>query len=354
MLRFLADGGECAKLIRAHDWSSSPLGPPEAWSPTLKTNVATMLGSRFPQSLFWGPDLILIYNDGYAPMLGNKPVAIGKPLREAWSDVWAEIEPIAQRALAGEPTFIEDFELTTERSGVAEKAWFTFCYSPVRDEYGAVVGVLDTVVETTQTVLARERIQLLNSELAHRMKNTFSVINAIAAQTFGTGDEDNSPQVRFAERLNALSSAQHILLEGSMGRAAIGRIISGTLAPHLPARDVTIVEGPDWQLTGKQVFALALAIHELATNAAKYGALSVPDGRIAVRWNGGTPGTDDPFELIWQETGVGRLDRPKRTGFGTRLITRVLPMEFGGSVELAYGDDGLRFVLSSSMRNLGA
>lgn len=354
MLKFLEGGGACADLIRDFDWLSSPLGDPARWDVVLKTNVSTILGSRFPQCLFWGPELIMIYNDGFAPLMGKKPCGIGLPVSEVWSDVWDGLQPIADKALAGEPTFNQNYELQTERNGHPETAWFTFSYSPVRDENGRVVGVLNTVVETTETVLAKQRIELVNNELAHRMKNTFSVINAIAAQTFGAGEGRDSPQARFASRLSAMAAAQDVLLMGNMGRAQIGQIIAATLAPHLPNRAALKMEGPDWMLTGKQVFALALAIHELATNAAKYGAFSVPAGQVLVRWNGGTPGSDEPFELIWEETGVGLIERPERTGFGTRLITRILPMEFGGKVDLEYGGNGLRFVFASTMRNLRA
>ena len=354
MLSFLKGGGACAEAILQHDWSNSPLGDPRGWSPVLKTTVATMLASRFPQSVFWGPELILIYNDGYAPLMGKKPCGIGLPVAEVWSDVWEGLAPIADAAMAGDPTFNEDYELLTERNGFPESAWFTFCYSPVRDEMGKVVAVLNTVVETTQTVLAKRRIELLNHELAHRMKNTFSVVNAISAQTFGAGEDEDSPQERFAQRLSALSSAQDLLLTGEWGKVAIDQIVKGTLAPHIPDTDTVRIEGPPLVLAGKQVFGLALALHELATNAAKYGALAKPSGKIAVTWRAGEPGSDEPFELVWAESGVGSVSAPSRVGFGTRLVTRALPMEFGGEAQVDYGPDGLTFTLSSTMRTLKA
>ena len=354
MFNFLAGGGSCAELIRAHDWSASPLGPPEQWDPVLKATLGTMLGSLFPKCMFWGPDLIMLYNDGYAPMLGRKPMAIGQPMREVWSDIWDQVEPMAKRALAGEPTFIEDYEITTDRNGYPEQAWFTFCLSPVRDEFGTVFAVFNTVVETTQTVLAKQRIELVNNELAHRMKNTFSVVNAIAAQTFGMSEDKDAPQTRFASRLSALAKAQDVLIGGTMGRAGIRQIVEGTLAAHLPDRDALFLEGPDWQLTGRQVFALALALHELATNAVKYGAFGKPTGSVAVRWSGGAPGSDEPFEFLWQESGVGPVQKPSRNGFGSRLITRILPSEFGGDAEIDYGTDGVTFSFTTTMRKLSA
>lgn len=354
MLSFLAAGGTCAELIRAHDWAASQLGPPEQWTPTLKTNAATMLGSLFPMCLFWGPDLLMLYNDGYAAMLGRKPVAIGQPMREAWSDVWDQVEPMAKRALAGEPTFIEDFEITTDRNGYPEEAWFTFCLSPVRDEFGTVVAVFNTVVETTETVLAKQRIELINNELAHRMKNTFSVVNAIAAQTFGMSEDADAPQARFASRLSALAKAQDVLTAGTMGRAGIRQIVQSALAAHVPDREALSLDGPDWLLTGRQVFAMALALHELATNAAKYGAFASPSGAVAVSWSGGEPGSDEPFKFRWEESGVGPVKKPSRNGFGSRLITRILPSEFGGDAAIDYGADGVTFSFTTTMRKLSA
>lgn len=352
MLSFLEGGGACAATIRQLDWRDNPLGPPESWSTVLKIIVGTMLSSRFPKCLLWGPEGIMLYNDDYIPLMGSKPCAMGRPVAEVWSDVWGEIGPIFDKAMAGEASFFDSLELHTQRNGFDESAWFTFSYTPVRNEFGTVLGVLDTVVEVTETVLAKQRIELLNGELAHRMKNTFAVINAISSQTFGTVEDKDSPQARFSERLHALSAAQDLLLHGEWGRVSLKQIVQNTLAPHVPRSDALAIEGPELALVGRQVFGLALALHELATNAAKYGAFARPDGRVNVRWQVGNPGSDEPFELVWEESGVGPVERPARTGFGTGLITRALPMEFGGTAQIDYGEDGVRFCLTSSMRTL--
>lgn len=354
MLRFLEGGGECAGLIAARDWTETPLGPPEQWGAVLKTTVATILASRFPQALFWGQEGTLIYNDGYAPLMGAKEAPMGRPVARVWADVWDDVKPLFDRAMAGEASFIEDFELTTTRNGHPEQAWFTFGYSPVRDEFGKVVAVLDTVVETTETVLAKRRNELLNRELAHRMKNTFSVINAISSQTFGSHHGEGSPQQRFAERLDALAAAQDLLLGGNWGRVELNQLLASTLSPHLPHDEAVSIDGPPLSLAGKQVFGLALAIHELATNAVKYGAFAQPDGSVVLEWQAGRPGSDDPFVLTWTERGVGPVEKPKRVGFGKRLIMRALPMEFGGESKIDYGEDGIRFTLTSTMKSIKA
>ncbi|RYX93146.1 MAG: response regulator [Comamonadaceae bacterium] len=165
---FHSGGGAMGARIRAFDWASTELGPLQDWSAPLRIAVDSMMGSNFPGCIFWGPNLIAIYNDGYAPMLGNKPDALGMPLRVTWQEAWPDLQPIALKALAGESTFIEDFALQINRHGFDELAYFTFCYSPLYDAEGLILGMLDTVVETTSKVVAdrharaeRERQQRL-------------------------------------------------------------------------------------------------------------------------------------------------------------------------------------------------
>ncbi|MGV3683565.1 MAG: PAS domain-containing protein [Acidovorax sp.] len=144
--------------IRAFDWSTTRLGPIAHWPASLRIAVDMLLASDFPACLFWGADLIAIYNDGYHTILGGKGEALGQPLRVTWSEAWDGLKPIAEKALAGESTFIEDFEMHIDRGGAAlEEAFFTFCYSPWFDEHGAIVAMLDTVVETTDKVLAERK-----------------------------------------------------------------------------------------------------------------------------------------------------------------------------------------------------
>ncbi len=147
--------------LRAFDWAATPLGPISHWSAALRVTVDQMMTSKFPACLFWGPDLIAVYNDGYRVMLGTKPEALGVPLRVTWAEVWEQLQPIAAKARAGESTFVEDYLIRTERSGRLQDAWFTFNYGPVFDEHGVIVGMLDTVVETTGQVQARARQQAM-------------------------------------------------------------------------------------------------------------------------------------------------------------------------------------------------
>ena len=163
MTDWLQSYGEMAERVRSHDWEGTPLGLPEQWPDVLKTTVALSMASHFPQAIVWGPDLITLYNDAFLPILGSKPEALGRPFNEVWREVWSDIGPIVQAAFEGQATYIENFPLIIERGGGPEPAYFTFCYSPIRDQFGKVVGMLDTVTETTSTVLMTQRLAVLDA-----------------------------------------------------------------------------------------------------------------------------------------------------------------------------------------------
>ncbi|AGA74019.1 hybrid sensor histidine kinase/response regulator [Pseudomonas plecoglossicida] len=162
MAKWLDGGGLMAERIRNHDWAATPLGPLEYWPDPLKTSLALCLASRFPQAVLWGPDLLTLHNDAFSQILGQKPSALGIPFRAVWQEAWADIGHMANRALAGEAVYIEDFPLVIDRNGGPERAYFTFCYSPIRDYDGKVLGMLDTVTETTASVLANQRLNFLD------------------------------------------------------------------------------------------------------------------------------------------------------------------------------------------------
>ncbi|MGY1723966.1 PP2C family protein-serine/threonine phosphatase [Blastococcus sp. SYSU DS0533] len=150
------------RMVLEHDWAGTPLGPQRDWSPTLRTAVSICLNSRFPMLLMWGPELVMVYNDGYAPILGGRhPAALGGRAAEVWPDVWADIEPMIAEVHAGGATYDEDLPLTMTRHGYDEETYFTFAYSPVVEPGGTVVGLLDTVVETTSQVLTARRLGVL-------------------------------------------------------------------------------------------------------------------------------------------------------------------------------------------------
>jgi signal transduction histidine kinase len=174
-LEFLAGGGSVGALMRAHDWSTSPLGPPESWPQSLRTVVGLLLQSRFPMFVAWGPELGFLYNDPYAEILGAKhPRALGARFYDIWSEIWTDISPLIDAAIAGQATYREDLPLVMNRKGFDEQTWFTFSYSPVRDDSGSVAGMFCACTETTQKVLADRELRDLNETLERRVNDALA------------------------------------------------------------------------------------------------------------------------------------------------------------------------------------
>ena len=165
-LVFLSGGGEVGAMMRSHDWSRSSLGHPSTWPQALRTVVALMLNSKFPMFVAWGDELGFLYNDPYAEILGEKhPRALGARFQDVWAEIWGDIGPITERALRGEATYWEKLPLLMNRHGFDEQTWFTFSYSPVRDDSGAVAGVYCACVEVTEQVLGERYRQEENERL---------------------------------------------------------------------------------------------------------------------------------------------------------------------------------------------
>jgi signal transduction histidine kinase len=156
-------------LCRAFDWASTPLGPVEGWSQSLRMTVSTVLNTRHPMFLWWGPEYVQIYNDGYRASLGEggrHPRALGMRGRDFWTDIWEIVGPEAEGVRSrGEPTWHEDSLVPIERNGRVEPVYWTYSYSPVRDDDGSIGGVLVVVQETTDRVFAEQRMAALNREL---------------------------------------------------------------------------------------------------------------------------------------------------------------------------------------------
>ena len=157
--------------VRAHDWAATPLGPPEAWPPALRSALALMLPCPTAMFLAWGPDLLCFYNDAYRPILGyRQDIALGRPFREVWASIWDEIEPLVAATLAGESQTLTDVMLDLSRDGRSEQAWWSFTYSPVLDETGAVNGLFCVTAETTGRVLGEARLRESEDHFRHTVE----------------------------------------------------------------------------------------------------------------------------------------------------------------------------------------
>jgi signal transduction histidine kinase/ActR/RegA family two-component response regulator len=163
---FLAGGGEAGALVRSFDWARTPVGPVETWPASLKTTVGTILHSRHPMFLWWGPDLIQFYNDAYSPSFGKgrHPAAMGQRGADCWQDIWPIIWPQIDDVMSrGRPSWNEDHLVPIFRNDRLEEVYWTYGYSPVFDDHGGIGGTLVVCTETTSRVLTDRRLQSMRA-----------------------------------------------------------------------------------------------------------------------------------------------------------------------------------------------
>ncbi len=198
--RGMFDGdGEVRARLRAHDWTTSPLGPPERWPVALSVSVNLMLNSRFPMFVAWGPELSFLYNDDYATIMGDKhPAGLAQPFAAVWAEIWPVIAPIVDDAMAGRSSYFEDLPLTVQRDGRPRRAWFTFSYSPVLDGDGAIGGMHCAVVETTVDVESRQA-QAFQLQLSDRLSSLTSGDEIVIAASEILGRTNGVERVLYAD-----------------------------------------------------------------------------------------------------------------------------------------------------------
>ncbi len=227
----LAGGGESGALLRAIDWRRTPLGPVSSWPQALRAAVSHCLNSRFPIFVWWGPQMVKIYNDAGRALLGARhPGALGARGREGWPAIWHLLGPVLDRVLAGgEPTWAENQLVYLDRSGFLEECYFTLSYSPIRAGSGGVGGVYCTVVETTGQVVSERRMRALQ-HLAARTTGRDTAADACrrAAQALAEDVDD----VRFALVYLLEPDGRRARLEGAGGQA-----LRESLRPDLVALD---------------------------------------------------------------------------------------------------------------------
>jgi PAS domain S-box-containing protein len=199
-----------------------------------------------------------------------------------------------------------------------------------------MIGVFDDVTEKRR---AESRQRLLINELNHRVKNTLATVQSIAAQTLRSADDVRRAREAFEARLVALAAAHDLLTAQSWNGARLTDVVATAMAPfETTQRSQVSRSGPPVWLTAPRALALSLALHELATNAAKYGALSIPEGRVTIRWTLSV----GELALSWREEGGPPVEPPARSGFGTRLLQRSLAHELRGDVAVTYAPEGVR------------
>jgi PAS domain S-box-containing protein len=216
------------------------------------------------------------------------------------------------------------------------------------DEDGTPRRMVGTNMDVTERRRSEERQRLLVNELNHRVKNTLAIVQGIAAQSFKGLDVPRSVREAFEARLGALSAAHNLLTRENWETASIAQVIGDAVRPYGGAPRVRL-DGPDLRLPPKTAVSLALAVHELGTNAAKYGALSTEEGRVDVRWSA----EGDRLSFTWRESGGPPVAPPASRGFGTRMIERALAAEFGGTARIDFEPDGVVCRVDASLPSAG-
>ena len=227
-LDYLEGGGEMGARIRAFDWSSTALGPPQVWQQSLRTVLDIMLRSRSAIFLWWGADLIQFYNDAYQPILGSTkhPSALGNRGRETWAEIWSTIGPMIQAVMErGASTEVRDGLLVLERNGFPEEGYFDYAYSPIRDDAGKIAGVFGACNETTRQVIGDRRL------------NTLRVLGVAATQA-RSADESCTEAARvLSNNANDVPFALIYLVDETQGIRLAGA--AGIDAAHPAARPET-------------------------------------------------------------------------------------------------------------------
>jgi two-component sensor histidine kinase len=475
-------GGEMGRLVRAFDWSRTPLGPLESWPVSLRTTVGIVLQTPVPMVLLWGSDGVMIYNDGYRVFAADRhPSMLGMKVVEAWPEAASFNSNVMQVCLSGQTLSYKDQHFILYRNDRAESVWMNLDYSPVFDELGHPAGVIAVVVETTERVLADRRLaaeherltrlfeqapsfmamlrgrdhvfelanpgylsligerqvigkplqealpevieqgfatfldtafrsgqafngtgvrimlqrrpnaepeerfvdfvyqpikddddcvthifvqgsdvtervlaerrqKLLMNELNHRVKNTLATVFSLATRTLKEADSLPVASEKLRDRIIALSRAQDVLTSESWDGADMRAMVEAALRAHGdPGGGRFSIEGPEVALSPRAVMSLSLAVHELSTNAAKYGALSTEGGRISVLWQLEDRNNTPTLLFRWTESGGPPVQPPHRRGFGSTLIERGLAMELGGTAVIDYPPSGVVFTLETAL-----
>lgn len=482
---FFSGGGEMGALMRAYDWSASPLGAPDGWPQSLRTALRLLLTTQHPMFIWWGPDLIQFYNDAYRRTMGPErhPSAIGQRGRECWEEIWEIIGPQIDLVMQERgATWHEDQLVPVTRHGRREDVWWTYSFGPIDDAQapngvGGVLVVCNDVtdrhrsfdalsrseerlklalsagvigswdwdiaagklvvdehlagiygvdaekasrgaaveeflrvihpedkdavwqavqsaiaiggefareyrvlradgsvrwilargrgfpdatgtpmrftgaaIDITDRKLAEHHRNLLAEELAHRVKNMLAMVLAIANQTLRDGVSIADAKRTFAARLQALARAQDVLTgKGGVG-AELHEVIRTAIEPHSGGTEQFRLTGPDIVMAPRPALSFALTLHELATNAAKYGALTSPKGQVDINWRIDRAQLGDVLQLRWEERGGPPVMPPQHKGFGSRLIEGMMAGEPGVTATIRFEEPGLIWSLTAPLQ----
>jgi len=234
------------------------------------------------------------------------------------------------------------------------EAWYDLTVRPLTDELGGVTGIIAGAVDITRYKEQEARIRLLMRELTHRSKNLLTVIQAIMRQTASNSESIEDFETRFSARLQSLAGSHDLLVREDWQGASMRELVVSQLGHYSDGLDSRIIlTGEPLQIRPDAAQHIGMALHELATNAAKYGALSAPDGKVHISWHM-EPAADGTVmcRLAWEESGGPEVARPARRGFGRVVIERTVARALNGEVHVDYAASGLRWTLEFPKRLL--
>lgn len=309
--------------------------PAAVWF-TYDPNAREVIRNRFAAALMGLPA------DQHTPF-GTREYVIDTIALKNGQPVSREERPLS-RAMRGEQTDGEEFEyilLDGTRRVLLTSA------RPIHDRFGRIVGAVQISLDITERKRGEEQRNLLVHELNHRVKNTLAVVQAVASQTLRSAAGLEEAESALVSRLVSLAKAHDILTQENWSGADLEDVVTASVTAH-SAIERFRIEGGQVRLPPSLALSIAMAIHELTTNALKYGALSRDGGTVSIRWTKTGNGDADHLSIEWREQGGPQVTPPERKGFGTRMLGRIFDSERGG-VTIRFEPDGLVCVLEADL-----
>ncbi|MXO84485.1 PAS domain-containing protein [Altererythrobacter aurantiacus] len=291
-------------------------------------------------------------NDAYRQLVGRQDL-VGRRVKDVLPEVIDQgfIDILDNVFATGDAYLGRQEKVLLQREGGTEPElnYLNFIFQPVFDEEGVVRGIIIQGYDVTEEVEAQERQMLLVNELNHRVKNTLAIVQGLAMQSFRKSGADVERSI-FEARLKTLAAAHNLLTEANWRAACVEEIVTRSAEATVgEAVERMTIAGRSVRLPPQSAVSLAMIVHELCTNALKYGSLSNDRGTVAIDWSVSTDEETAELCLNWKERGGPPIAEPESVGFGTRLITRGLSDRYGGHVLLDYEGDGLRYELRTQL-----
>jgi len=302
---------------------------------TFAQSVPNQVWSATPDGqLDWFNQSVFKYSGyGYEDLAGSNWARMVHPEDiEKAAATWTE-------ALSSGASYETEFRL---RRADGQFRWHLARATPIKNDNGAITRWVGTNTDIHDRKTAEQQQQLLLLELEHRIKNTMALVEAIVGQTFRTASSKEDAESIIGGRLRALSHAHDALIHVNWSRTDIASVVNKALEPHRKGEGRIWISGAQTEISSRRALTLVLALHELATNAVKYGALSVPSGKVEITWKVLHANGSETLQFVWKETGGPTVTAPTKRGFGSRLIESTLKADFGENARIEYLSDGVR------------